>query len=167
MPLITSFKAHASVITGICLVNSMIVTSSVDSNVRIFSESGNYVGTFGQQGVWDITDCNSYSKRPADISVLGNALAHLYNTAQVHEQKSVEKESLLATTNAVPLTDKPAEETVTNRWYTQSLYAKERLATRGTTAKFSTIPKCTKDNRKIHNLDEVTLPNFKKLSVNL
>ncbi len=54
--LLRSFRAHIESINGICFIDEheLIITSSSDLNIRIFTLTGRYVGLFGQQNLWDI-----------------------------------------------------------------------------------------------------------------
>lgn len=55
--LLRYFRAHSKCITDIQYIDDreLIITSSVDYNVRLFTLTGSYVGIFGQETQWNIT----------------------------------------------------------------------------------------------------------------
>jgi hypothetical protein len=53
--LLQSFRAHTRSINRICFADKheLIITSSLDLNIRIFSLTGQYIGVFGQKKAWN------------------------------------------------------------------------------------------------------------------
>ncbi|XP_028973782.2 WD repeat-containing protein 49-like [Esox lucius] len=60
------WRAHTGSITGLQLINNdrVLLTSSIDCTVRLWSAYGEFIGTFGQQDIWSIHTPSSW-KHPA------------------------------------------------------------------------------------------------------
>jgi hypothetical protein len=54
--LLCSLRAHVQRITAIVYLSDteMVITSAVDSNIRVFTLAGRLVGFFGQESQWDL-----------------------------------------------------------------------------------------------------------------
>ncbi|ORX44215.1 WD40 repeat-like protein, partial [Piromyces finnis] len=63
------FRAHIAAITSVSSIDSqnIILTSSKDCSVRLWTLDGDFIGTFGQDDPWDIEDPETYSKLPDDV----------------------------------------------------------------------------------------------------
>jgi hypothetical protein len=63
------FRAHISSITSVSSIDTqnIILTSSKDCSVRLWTLDGDFIGTFGQDDAWDIEDPETYSNLPNDI----------------------------------------------------------------------------------------------------
>jgi len=63
------FRAHIAAITSVSSIDSqnIILTSSKDCSVRLWTLDGDFIGTFGQDDTWDIEDPDTYSKLPNDV----------------------------------------------------------------------------------------------------
>nr|XP_006820825.1 PREDICTED: WD repeat-containing protein on Y chromosome-like [Saccoglossus kowalevskii] len=71
--IITTFwRAHIESVTSIDLVNehNLILTSSLDFTVRLWTFDGEYVGTFGQQEPWDIYNRSTFAHPMVPYDVL-------------------------------------------------------------------------------------------------
>ncbi|XP_026150668.1 WD repeat-containing protein on Y chromosome [Mastacembelus armatus] len=60
------WRAHTSRVTGLQIVDNdqMVLTSSTDYTVRLWSAHGEFIGTFGQSDIWNIHISSSW-KHPA------------------------------------------------------------------------------------------------------
>ncbi len=65
--MLQSFRAHTEFIGKICFVDEheLIVTSSSDFNIRVFSLTGQYIGIFGQPNSWQSIVVQSVNKKQA------------------------------------------------------------------------------------------------------
>jgi WD40 repeat protein len=63
------FRAHISAITSVSSIDTqnVVLTSSKDFSVRLWTLDGDFIGTFGQDDPWDIEDPYTYSKLPNDV----------------------------------------------------------------------------------------------------
>ncbi|KAJ3030891.1 UNVERIFIED_CONTAM: WD40 repeat domain 95 [Siphonaria sp. JEL0065] len=55
-PVLCQFRAHTRCIVSIDIFDTHIVTASTDGTSRLFTSHGKYIGTFGQEQVWDIAE---------------------------------------------------------------------------------------------------------------
>ncbi|XP_074849430.1 cilia- and flagella-associated protein 337-like [Carettochelys insculpta] len=64
--LLQSWRAHSCSATSVILVSEhqLLLTSSVDCTVRLWSLEGEHVGTFGQKDLWNIKDKVSWKQGP-------------------------------------------------------------------------------------------------------
>jgi hypothetical protein len=122
MPQITSFKAHGEDITDMLLVGTLIVTSSTDCTVRMFTQKGEFIGIFGQQALWDLENLDLHNTSiPQDI-------LQLSSTVQSEASKMIAPDSSLS---QIKVTSKPEEKSaILESWFAKSLYAKERFINR-------------------------------------
>ncbi|XP_067386296.1 WD repeat-containing protein on Y chromosome-like [Emydura macquarii macquarii] len=62
--LLQSWRAHSCSVTSVTLVSEhqLLLTSSMDCTVRLWSLEGEYVGTFGQKDLWNIKDRMSWRR---------------------------------------------------------------------------------------------------------
>lgn len=70
LPLLLSFRAHAKAIQCIDYMeaNEIIISASIDCNVRLHTSSGVYIGTLGQYDPWDLSDPSTFSQyQPLDV----------------------------------------------------------------------------------------------------
>ncbi|XP_075264568.1 cilia- and flagella-associated protein 337-like isoform X2 [Convolutriloba macropyga] len=72
-PLKVTWRAHVESVTCMNLVeqSKLVVTSSLDCTVRLWTMAGEYVGTFGQSDLWDISSPSSFAhpRVPYDVLV--------------------------------------------------------------------------------------------------
>lgn len=56
------WRTHVQQITSVKLIDSkdILLTSSEDCSVRLWTTKGHYIGTFGQHQLWNIKDHNTY-----------------------------------------------------------------------------------------------------------
>uniref|UniRef100_UPI00358F8048 cilia- and flagella-associated protein 337-like n=1 Tax=Myxine glutinosa TaxID=7769 RepID=UPI00358F8048 len=73
---VTHWRAHLASITSLVVISeyNLVSTTSLDCNVRLWSTSGELVGTFGQVKLWDISSKNTWQNPspPKDIQVPQN-----------------------------------------------------------------------------------------------
>ncbi|XP_070553109.1 cilia- and flagella-associated protein 337-like isoform X2 [Ptychodera flava] len=78
--LIISWRAHVQSVTSMDLVeeHGLILTSSLDCTVRLWTIEGEYVGTFGQQEPWDVYNKATFLHPmvPYDVLVDPQSLPH-------------------------------------------------------------------------------------------
>ncbi|XP_076818537.1 cilia- and flagella-associated protein 337-like isoform X2 [Clavelina lepadiformis] len=57
-PRLAAWRSHVHPVTWIELIEShdIVLTSSTDYSVRVWTTSGQYIGTFGQSNPWDVND---------------------------------------------------------------------------------------------------------------
>jgi WD40 repeat protein len=71
--LLKSWRAHTQNITSIDYIESsqVLITSSVDQTIRTWTPDGKYIGTFGQEEVWNLYDPKTFKHPlvPYDILV--------------------------------------------------------------------------------------------------
>ncbi|KAJ3213522.1 WD40 repeat domain 95 [Dinochytrium kinnereticum] len=71
--LISSFRAHTKCVVSIEFMDGeFLLTASTDGTARIFTAQGDFVGTLGQDNLWDLSIPESYCHplRPPDVEVL-------------------------------------------------------------------------------------------------
>ena len=70
--MVKKWRAHTQSINSIIFIENSqtIISGSVDCTVRIWSNNGYYIGTFGQKEIWNIFDIKTYKfpKNPEDIA---------------------------------------------------------------------------------------------------
>uniref|UniRef100_A0A8C4N9V2 Uncharacterized protein n=1 Tax=Eptatretus burgeri TaxID=7764 RepID=A0A8C4N9V2_EPTBU len=59
---VTHWRAHLASITSLVVISeyNLVTTTSLDRNVRLWSTSGELVGTFGQVELWDISSKDTW-----------------------------------------------------------------------------------------------------------
>ncbi|XP_053114581.1 WD repeat-containing protein on Y chromosome-like isoform X2 [Hemicordylus capensis] len=64
-----SWRAHRCSITSVTLLSDyqLLLTSSLDCSVKLWSLEGQYVGMFGQKELWNITDTSSWRQSDNNI----------------------------------------------------------------------------------------------------
>ncbi|KAJ3325279.1 hypothetical protein HDU76_013215 [Blyttiomyces sp. JEL0837] len=68
---LASFRCHLKSIVSVEYVESdFLVTASVDGTARMFTMNGQYIGTFGQETLWDINVPETYPANPKPPDVL-------------------------------------------------------------------------------------------------
>ena len=71
--MVKCWRAHVQNITAIEFIDSakVLITGSNDCTIRVWTTDGKYVGTFGQDEVWNLYDEKSYKHPlvPYDILV--------------------------------------------------------------------------------------------------
>ncbi|XP_052610544.1 WD repeat-containing protein 49-like [Peromyscus californicus insignis] len=69
---VTSWRAHVSMVTSLELIegDNILLSSSLDSTVRLWSKDGAYIGTFGQNHPWDVFTPASWSHPRVPFEVL-------------------------------------------------------------------------------------------------
>ena len=72
------WRAHVQTITGIEFIESskVVISSALDCTIRIWSIHGEYIGTFGQEDIWNLYDPKTYKHPlvPFDVLVDENSL---------------------------------------------------------------------------------------------
>ncbi|CAH1777712.1 unnamed protein product [Owenia fusiformis] len=76
-PLIKEWRGHIENVTCIDLIedSSMLLSSSLDHTVRLWTYDGRYVGTFGQPDDWDIYNPKTYQDPHVPYDVLKDPLS--------------------------------------------------------------------------------------------
>jgi len=76
-PVAKKWRSHIQSITCIDLVEDyeLLLTSSTDCTVRVWTIEGHFVGTFGQPNIWDIASPSSYQHPMAPYDVLVDPLS--------------------------------------------------------------------------------------------
>ncbi|PFX29987.1 WD repeat-containing protein on Y chromosome [Stylophora pistillata] len=75
-PLVISFRAHLQPIVSLDFVDNrqLIITASKDASVRLWTQTGRYIGLFGQRVLWDIELATEGLQRlPPDIQRIASA----------------------------------------------------------------------------------------------
>ncbi|XP_038200439.2 WD repeat-containing protein 49-like [Arvicola amphibius] len=69
---VTSWRAHVSMVTSLELIeeDSILLSSSLDCTVRLWSKDGAYIGTFGQSRPWDVFTPASWSHPRVPFEIL-------------------------------------------------------------------------------------------------
>ncbi|XP_048365057.1 WD repeat-containing protein 64-like isoform X1 [Sphaerodactylus townsendi] len=69
-PLLQTWRAHDRSITSVALVSDypLLLTSSLDCSVKLWSLEGEYVGMFGQKEPWNIEEKSSWKQFDPNIS---------------------------------------------------------------------------------------------------
>ncbi|KAM7331552.1 hypothetical protein ACRRTK_008260 [Alexandromys fortis] len=69
---VTSWRAHISMVTSLELIedDSILLSSSLDRTVRLWSKDGAYIGTFGQSRPWDVFTPASWSHPRVPFEIL-------------------------------------------------------------------------------------------------
>ncbi|XP_076416262.1 cilia- and flagella-associated protein 337-like isoform X2 [Peromyscus maniculatus bairdii] len=112
---VTSWRAHVSMVTSLELIegDSILLSSSLDSSVCLWSKDGAYIGTFGQTHPWDVFTPASWSHPRVPFEVLTDPQSmptHLVLEADVaagcsggrQEQGGVMEEKVLFETEKTP-----------------------------------------------------------------
>ncbi|KAJ3094945.1 hypothetical protein HDU97_007427 [Phlyctochytrium planicorne] len=71
--LISSFKAHTKCVVSVEFMDGdFLLTGSTDGTARIFTYNGEFVGTLGQENLWDLVNPETYAHplRPPDVELL-------------------------------------------------------------------------------------------------
>ncbi|XP_032743080.1 WD repeat-containing protein on Y chromosome-like [Rattus rattus] len=70
--MVTSWRAHVSMVTSLELVegDSILLSSSLDCTVRLWSKDGAYIGTFGQNRPWDVFTPDSWGHPRVPLEIL-------------------------------------------------------------------------------------------------
>jgi hypothetical protein len=72
------WRAHVQTITGVEFIESskVVISSALDCTIRIWSIHGEYIGTFGQEDIWNLYDPKTYKHPlvPFDILIDENSL---------------------------------------------------------------------------------------------
>ncbi|KAI8844168.1 WD40-repeat-containing domain protein [Chytridium lagenaria] len=71
--LISSFRAHTKCVVSIEFMDGdFLLTGSTDGTARIFTSYGDFVGTLGQDNLWDLSEPETYAHplRPPDVEML-------------------------------------------------------------------------------------------------
>ncbi|KAI8898271.1 WD40-repeat-containing domain protein [Globomyces pollinis-pini] len=138
MPIKIAFKAHAASITCVEIMetNSLIVSSSVDCTVRIFTCLGEFIGVLGQPTSWDIGTPSTYVHPflPWDIYD-PTSLEFKKYTQKLKAVESVEEDSLYAATESKnesfslpPLFNDKTDHTIERKnGFSKTTYAKQRF----------------------------------------
>ncbi|XP_067102784.1 cilia- and flagella-associated protein 337 [Osmerus mordax] len=94
----TYWRAHTSSITGLQIVDSdqVVLTSSVDCTVRLWSSNGQFIGTFGQAENWSLHTPSSWKHPSVPYEVLMDPLS-----MPVHHLLDGEKSMVDVTNTAV------------------------------------------------------------------
>ncbi|XP_022086406.1 WD repeat-containing protein on Y chromosome-like isoform X1 [Acanthaster planci] len=71
-PVLGSWRAHIESITSMNLIqaHNVLITSSLDCTVRLWTTEGHYVGTLGQQQPWDIYNPSTFGHPMVPYDVL-------------------------------------------------------------------------------------------------
>ncbi|XP_031194673.1 WD repeat-containing protein 49-like [Mastomys coucha] len=71
---VTSWRAHVSMVTSLELIegDSILLSSSLDCTVRLWSQDGAYIGTFGQNCPWDVFTPDSWGHPRVPFEILIN-----------------------------------------------------------------------------------------------
>ncbi|XP_067040016.1 cilia- and flagella-associated protein 337-like [Acropora muricata] len=75
-PLLVSFHAHLKSVVSLDFVDSfrLIISGSKDASVRLWTQMGKYVGTFGQRTLWDLETAMKGPRRlPMDVQRIASA----------------------------------------------------------------------------------------------
>ncbi|XP_041850933.1 WD repeat-containing protein 64 [Melanotaenia boesemani] len=77
----TFWRAHTSTITGLQIVDSdqVVLTSSTDYTVRLWSAQGEFIGTFGQPDIWNVHNPSSWMHPDVPYEVLVDPLSMPYD----------------------------------------------------------------------------------------
>ncbi|XP_021078356.1 WD repeat-containing protein 49-like [Mus pahari] len=69
---VTSWRAHVSMVTSLELMeeDSILLSSSLDCTVRLWSQDGAYIGTFGQNRPWDVFTPDSWGHPRVPFEIL-------------------------------------------------------------------------------------------------
>ncbi|KAJ2996375.1 acetylornithine aminotransferase [Globomyces sp. JEL0801] len=138
MPIKIAFKAHAASITCVEIMetNSLIVSSSVDCTVRIFTCLGEFIGVLGQPTSWDIGTPSTYVHPflPWDIYD-PTSLEFKKYTQKLKAVESVEEDSLYVATESKnesfslpPLFNDKTDHTIERKnGFSKTTYAKQRF----------------------------------------
>nr|XP_025044795.1 WD repeat-containing protein 64-like [Pelodiscus sinensis] len=118
--LLQSWRAHSCSATSVTLVseNQLLLTSSLDCTVRLWSLEGEYIGTFGQKDLWNIKDNTSWkpgsnldghitpTMRARQVSAVKPSCA----TGREDKESSTELDSQVASHSSLIKDDEIAEE---------------------------------------------------------
>uniref|UniRef100_A0A8C6QMX5 WD40 repeat domain 95 n=1 Tax=Nannospalax galili TaxID=1026970 RepID=A0A8C6QMX5_NANGA len=71
---VTFWRAHTSMVTSLELIEeeNIVLSSSLDCTVRLWSKDGAYIGTFGQNNPWDIFTPASWSHLGVPFEILAD-----------------------------------------------------------------------------------------------
>ncbi len=98
--MIRCWRAHCENINAIEYIESsrILITGSSDLTIRAWSPDGKYIGTFGQDEIWNLYDIKSYKHPlvPYDILIDEESLPEhpILNTKETMEEV-LEKNKLL------------------------------------------------------------------------
>ncbi|XP_050802256.1 WD repeat-containing protein 64-like isoform X8 [Gopherus flavomarginatus] len=115
-----SWRAHSCSVTSVAWVSEdrLLLTSSVDCTVKLWSLEGEYIGTFGQKDLWNIKDRMSWQRGPNPDSHITpaaparqvSAIKPSCATESEDEANSAEPESQVASPLSLIKDDEIAEE---------------------------------------------------------
>ncbi|XP_039395516.1 WD repeat-containing protein 64-like isoform X13 [Mauremys reevesii] len=115
-----SWRAHSCSVTSVAWVSEhqLLLTSSVDCTVKLWSLEGEYIGTFGQKDLWNIKDKMSWQRgpnpdshtTPAASARQVSAIKPSCATGREDEANSAEPESQVASPLSLIKDDEIAEE---------------------------------------------------------
>ncbi|XP_050802255.1 WD repeat-containing protein 64-like isoform X7 [Gopherus flavomarginatus] len=118
--LLLSWRAHSCSVTSVAWVSEdrLLLTSSVDCTVKLWSLEGEYIGTFGQKDLWNIKDRMSWQRGPNPDSHITpaaparqvSAIKPSCATESEDEANSAEPESQVASPLSLIKDDEIAEE---------------------------------------------------------
>ncbi|XP_068720558.1 cilia- and flagella-associated protein 337-like [Montipora capricornis] len=75
-PLLVSFRAHLKSVVSLDFVDRfhLIITGSKDASVRLWTQTGRYIGAFGQRTLWDLEVAVKGPRRlPMDVQRIASA----------------------------------------------------------------------------------------------
>ncbi|KAJ3066944.1 WD40 repeat domain 95 [Podochytrium sp. JEL0797] len=87
-PVLVQFRAHLRCISSIDVFEKTLLTASTDGTARLFTHLGEFIGTFGQDQVWDI---NEPCTPPIPSDVLQAIEAEGKKTDKSHHSKAHQK----------------------------------------------------------------------------
>ncbi|XP_030419988.1 WD repeat-containing protein 64-like isoform X2 [Gopherus evgoodei] len=118
--LLLSWRAHSCSVTSVAWMSEhqLLLTSSVDCTVKLWSLEGEYIGTFGQKDLWNIKDRMSWQRGPNPDSHLTpaaparqvSAVKPSCATESEDEANSAEPESQVTSPLSLIKDDEIAEE---------------------------------------------------------
>lgn len=151
MPLITSFKSHAEDITDIQLINKVIVTSSTDCTVRLFTSKGQFIGILGQNNIWDLENLDLTSVEiPADLMNQKVEESENQHRVKLPEVKTEEQKKTINPKGE-------QDNMLVDSWFARSIYAREKFLKQSHEQKQAS-------HRKIyHELAELPLLSLPKI----
>lgn len=104
MVVMKKWRAHVSNVTALVYIESAttLISSATDCTIRVWSRQGEYIGTFGQDEIWNLYDVKTYKHPsvPYDVLIDSSNLPKL--SADEEEQKE----------NKSAATEKPKESAV-------------------------------------------------------
>uniref|UniRef100_A0A452GK73 WD repeat domain 49 n=1 Tax=Gopherus agassizii TaxID=38772 RepID=A0A452GK73_9SAUR len=115
-----SWRAHSCSVTSVAWMSEhqLLLTSSVDCTVKLWSLEGEYIGTFGQKDLWNIKDRMSWQRGPNPDSYITpaaparqvSAIKPSCATESEDEANSAEPESQVTSPLSLIKDDEIAEE---------------------------------------------------------